>query len=540
MRAQHLIGGCIAALTVAALGAAGRVELIDAVKSSDAPSIHRLLQQGVDVNAAEIDGSTALHWAVNRDDVDTVKLLLDRGANVKAANRYGARPLDLACINGNAGIIEMLLKAGADPNSGSATGQTALMTAARTGKVDAVQVLLARGADVNAKETFRGQTALMWAAGQGHADTVRALIEAGADIHVRSKGNPDLTRASARPDDVDTGGGSDKPRAPAAKDPPGLTPLLFAVRAGHIAASRVLLDAGANVNETVGDGSSALLLAVMNAHYELAALLLDKGANPNADAQGWTPLHQLVFTRRPNTNRGAPVPLPSGNLSDLKLVEVLVKHGADANARMKRERDDGSRNVLNSIGATPYLLAAKAADVAMMRALVANGADPLLTTDEGATPLMAAAGVGIWRTGENPGTNEEAVEAAKLALELGGDVDARDANGDTAIHGALYRGSKEVVQFLAEHGANLDSVNAYGWTPLTIAEGVWYPNTYKSERDLIPVLRQLGARNLGTRRAIDLPPSQIDAPVEGVDSRTGAPARILPRSPSAPSSPPAK
>jgi ankyrin repeat protein len=270
-------------------------------------------------------------------------------------------------------------------------------------------------------------------------------------------------------------------------------------------ALRALLAAGANPNDILADGMSAVVLAILNAHYEIAKVLLEHGADPNADRQGWTALHQLVWTRRPAVQRALPAPLPTGAVSDLDLVKILGAKGANPNARQKREPDDANRHTMDRTGATPFLLAAKAADVDMMRALVAIGADPLLTTDKGATPLMAAAGVGIWRIGESAGTNEEALEAVKLALQLGGDVNAVDANGDTALHGAAHRGANALVQFLHDHGAKLDAVNKNGWTALTIAEGVLHPNTYKSEPETEALLRQLGASpSAGRKRPEDM------------------------------------
>jgi ankyrin repeat protein len=307
----------------------------------------------------------------------------------------------------------------------------------------------------------------MWAAMENHAAVVHALLEHGADVHALSTG--------------------------------GFSSLLFAVRAGHIDVVRNLVAAGAKVRQTLPDGTGALSLAIINAHYELAAALLDLGADANDDSLGWTPLHQLVWTRRPNTNRGSIPPVPTGNLASLELVARLVAHGANPNARQRKEPRDGNRNLLNRMGATPFLLAAKAADVELMRALVANGADPLMTTEEKATPLMVAAGVGIWQTGESPGTNEEALEAVTLAWELGGDVNASDASGDRAVHGAAYRGANAVMQFLIEKGARLDVTNKRGWTPLTIAEGVVYPNTFTRRPPTAVLLRELAAKSTPVR-----------------------------------------
>ena len=464
-------------LALLSLGAtASDSPLVDAVKASDAATVRALLQQEVDVGGTDIDGTTALHWAVHHDDPDIVDLLLAAGVDAAAANRYGATPLSLACENGNAAIIERLLQAGADPNTTMADGETALMTAARTGRPDALTVLLRYGAEVNAKERQRGQTALIWAASENNAAAAAVLSHAGARTDWRSTG--------------------------------GFTPLLFATRAGHIETTRVLLGAGADVNDTLPDGTSALALAIINAHYELAVVLLDAGADPNADRQGWTALHQVAYTRRPNVGLSNPGAVPTGTMSSLELADRLVAHGANLNARQWKERklsrftDD--RNVLNRVGATPFLLAAKHADAGLMRALVAHGADPLLTNEDGTTPLMAAAGVGIWVVGESAGTNAEALEAVQLALELGGDVNAVDDYGYTALHGASHRSAVAIVQLLADEGATLDAKltktsvrrdgGKEGWTPLTIAEGVFYANTFKRSFETAALLRDLMER----------------------------------------------
>jgi ankyrin repeat protein len=409
------------------------------------------------------DGTTPLHQAVQRDDLQTVDRLLRSGSDARAANRYGVTPLYIACMNGHAGLVERLLGAGADPNTAMPDGETVLMTAARTGNVDVVKTLLARGADVRARERSRGQTALMWAAAENNAGVIKALIDAGADMNERSRGG-------------------------------SFTPYLFAVRAGHIDASRTLIEAGAKVDETLPDGTSALVLATINAHYELAAFLVDKGANPNADAQGWTALHQIAWSRRHNAGFNLPGPVQTGNLDSLDLVRKLVKHGATVNARQKKEPRDGNRNQQNRIGATPFLLAAKSADVPLMRVLLEQGANPSITTNNRTTPLMVAAGVGIWAPGENPGTHEEALAAVKLALEAGGgDVNAIDDNGDTAVHGAVYRGGAiPVIQFLADKGARLDVVNKKGWMPVTAADGVEYtPAVLKRYPEAAALLRKL-------------------------------------------------
>jgi len=425
------------------------VRLVEAVKNSDKAAIQSLLPQQIDVNATDTDGSTALQWAVRRDDLETANLLLGKGADVKAANRYGVTPLSLACVNGNAAMIEALLKAGADPNTTLPGGESALMTAARTGKVAAVKALITHGANVNFAETRRGQTALMWASAEGNTAAVQELAERGADIHARTKG--------------------------------GFTPMLFAVREGRIETVRALLKIGADVNETwkAGRGTgvagiSAMVLAVANAHYELASVMLDAGADPNAAGQGWTALHQITWVRKPGKGDNDPAPEGSGNMSSLELVRKLVAKGANVNARMTKSGNVG-RTIMNMNGATPFMMAARTADAPMMRLLAELGADPLLPNADNSTPILAAAGLGTYSPGEDPGTEAEVLEAVKVALELGGDVNAVDKNGETVIHAAAYKEVPAVAQYLIDHGAKIELWNAKnktGWTPLRIADGV--------------------------------------------------------------------
>jgi ankyrin repeat protein len=467
-----LIGAATVLLSAMGLIAATENTLLDAVKRGDAGAVRTLLRAKSDANIADPDGTSALHWAVRKDDVTAAEALLAAGANARAVNRYGVTPLALASANGSAALIERLLAAGADANAAQPGGETALMTAARAGNAAAVRALLARGANPRARESARGQTALMWAAAENNAAVVRLLVEAGADPRERS-------RAGA------------------------FSPLLFAVRGGHVASSLALIDAGASVDDALPDGTSALVLAVMNAHYELAGALLERGADPNASAQGWTALHQIAWSRRHNAGFNLPGPVPTGALDSLDLVRTLVARGANVNARMTKEPKDGNRNMLNRIGATPFLMAAKSDDVALMRVLLDVGADASLKTNLGTTALMAAAGVGIWAPGENPGTHEEALAAARLALEAGGgEVNDIDQEGETALHGAVYRGGAiPVIQFLLDRGAALDVVNKRGWTPLVAAEGVEYtPAVLKRYPEAADLLRR-AARERPARAA---------------------------------------
>jgi uncharacterized protein len=464
MTRPKLVGwSTVLLLSCATVAAGAEVSLVDAVKAIDKATVRTLLADRVDVNAPQPDGTTALHWAANRDDSELVDLLVRAGANVKAANRYGVTPLWLACMNGNAGSVELLLKAGADANTVSAEGETVLMTAARTGKVDAVNVLLRYGADVNAKEGWHKQTALMWAAAEGHSAVIRALVEAGADLRVRSAA--------------------------------GFTALLFAAREGQIGAVQALLAAGADMNEALpvlrrgretattpgvkpGEseiGLNAFLLAAANAHYELAAWLLDRGADPNAAPQGWTALHQVSWVRKTGiAGSNNPPPQGSGTMDGLEFAKKLVAKGANVNARVTKQPSMGL-TTLNALGATPFLLAARTADIDLMRLLAQLGGDPRLSTDDNTTPLMVAAGVGTQNPGEDPGTDAEVLLAVRLALELGNDLNAIDNNGETVMHGAAYKHAPSVVRFLAEKGAPRavwTQENKKGWSPLKIAEGV--------------------------------------------------------------------
>jgi ankyrin repeat protein len=466
VRTKALLLAAVGMMPLAAPRAGGadvQPAIVAAARSGDLARMRALLRNEVDVNQPEADGTTALHWAVHRDDAEAIELLLGARAAVNATNRYGVFPLHLAAVNGSTPVIERLLRAGANPNSALPEGETALMTATRAGSAAAVKLLLAHGADVNAREAWKGQTALMWAAVENHADAAKALIDGGADVDAASAGGV-------------------------------FTAFLFAVRGGHTDVARVLLDAGVDVNAALADGTSALTLAVMNAHYELAAMLLDRGADPKSDAQGWTALHQIAWTRRPNYGYNLPGAVSTGSWDALDLVSKLVRHGADVNARQTKEPRDGNRNMLNRIGATPFLLAAKAVDLPLMRALLDVDADPSLSNADGTTPLMVAAGVGIWAPGESPGTEEEALAAVHLLLELGaGRVTDVDRNGNTALHGAVLRaGSIPLVKLLVSRGARLDVKNARGWTPLTIADGVEYtPDIFKRYPETAAVLRAM-------------------------------------------------
>src|SRR5215831_4443577 len=454
-------------LAVVLLVAAADARLASAVRTGDKAAIQTLLQQRVDVNVPENDGTTALHWAVRADDADLVDRLIRAGANVKAANRYGITPLYLACVNGNAAIVEKLLKAGADANTVSTEGETALMTAAHTGSVDAVKVLLAHGADVNARENWHGETALIWAVAQKHAAVARELIAKGADVTARSTVNKWERQNSAEPREKWLPLG-------------GLTPLEFAARQGCVDCVPVLLQGGADINAADPDEITPLLSAIINGHYDVANVLLEKGANPNVpDRTGRTPLYSAVdFHTMPSSNRPSPKEIDN-EITSLDLVKRLVAKGADVNSQLKQQQpyrtklDRGDDTMLTT-GTTPLLRAAKAGDVTVMKILLAKGADPKLTTRNGINPLMAAAGLGT-KEEDTTGrckTQADAIEAIKLCLDAGVDVNAVDGHGQTALHGAAFQGFDDVVQFLATHGAKLDVKDKQGKTPLDSAKGL--------------------------------------------------------------------
>ena len=477
----------ILAVASAALAKAADVALIAAVRGGDIEAVRGLLAQGAEVDAPAGDGSTALQWAVHESRLEIVELLLDGGAEVTATNRYGVGAASLAAENGNAAILERLLAAGADANATMSGGETLLMTAARTGDADTVRVLLARGADANTRESLRGQTALMWAAANNNTAAIHALAEQGADVH-------------ARTDNPSRSPGRTFSSAPAT----GFTPLLFAVRGGHVDAVGVLLEAGADVNDTVSDGQSALVVAAANANWELAAFLLDRGADPNHAAAGWNALHQTVRTRRMNTGFGTPGPFAAGTLDSIDLIRKLLADGVDVNARMTRNGiRDGQRNRFNRLGATAFMLAAKITDVEVMRVLLEAGADPLMPTADGTTPLMVAAGLAIWNPGEDGGSldgqEDEVLEAVRICVELGNDVNAANYRGETALHGASFRGANNVVDYLVAQGADLDALTDDGWSPLAIARGLSYSDFYKAQVHTAALLEELM-----TARGIDI------------------------------------
>ena len=463
------VAGLVAVCGGGLRAASGDLRLVDAVKAQRWEAARSLLAHGLDVDATQGDGATALHWAVYWDDQQTAELLIRAGADVDAANDYEVTPLWLACANASGEMVERLLAAGADAKATLTSGETALMACARTGSVDAVEALLNRGAEVNVREAAESQTALMWATAQRHPAVVRLLLDHGAAPSARSRVRREVIsrrlQADLRYGERSRSLGSDAEET----DIGGFTPLLFAARVGDIESARLLLAAGGNVNVTGPDGASALVVATHSGHGALARFLLDEGANPNAAIVGYTALHAAVLQ------------------GDLKVVEALLDHGASPNAQITQ----GTRVARNGqvlylgehlLGATPFALAAKFIEVEIMRVLLDAGADAALPLKNGWTPVSLAAGAG-WRYGtwdrrdraliRLPAAQRQlyderrTLEAVEIAVEAGGDVNAADEDGNTALHHVVDKGFPSVVAFLTESGARVNVENQRGQTPLT-------------------------------------------------------------------------
>ena len=514
-KVKRLVGvWMIVLLSVTGVDTAGDLPLVDAVRDRDIDAVRALLQQGVDVNAPQADGATALHWAAHWDALEAADLLIRAGADVNAANDLGVTPLWLACSNGNAGMVETLLASGASPNATRSTGETALMTCARPGSLGAVTALLAHGANVNARENMRGQTALMWAVANRHPDVARALVAHGADIHARSGVRRVVVNLGGS-----RGGAGSRERNAAEVEQGGNTPLLFAARSGDLESARLLVTAGANVNDAAPDGNSVLVVAAHSGHGSVADFLLDQDADPNAAGAGYTALHAAVL-RGDLRDRGpcCPATWVKNPGAGVALVTALVAHGANPNVRftkgtpVRRWSHDFVLHVA-WLGATPFWLAAKFLEVDMMRVLGANGADPRVPSQDGTTPLMVAAGLNYARargtvafvrdrrdfSAHNhlplevamiiPEEEERlALEAVTLAVEQGADVNAVNQAGDTALHAAASLGMNTVVQFLADSGANLNVKNEREQTPLAVSP------REAARQSTAALLRALGAQ----------------------------------------------
>jgi ankyrin repeat protein len=448
--------------------AAADVPLVEAARNQDQQQVRALLNQRTDVNARAGDGSTALLWAAHWNDIETANLLIRAGADPNAANDLRMTPLSQACLNGSAPFVGLLLKAGANPTTPVATGVPPIMTCAKSGSADAVEMLLARGAGVNATEPAQNQTALMWAAAEHHPAVVGMLIDAKADLRAHTKN--------------------------------GFTALHFAAREGDIESARQLLAAGVNIDirsqpapspaqpggapaqgrgransATMSEGATPLLVATMRGHVPFAIFLLEKGADPNAADAGLTPLHWASTTWENGTaNSVYGFDDPMAGIPDrqakLQLVRALLAHGANPNARMTKARPAFAGGYNDVVGATPFLLASSVDDVEMMRLLLAAGADPKLKTDTNTTAVMAAAALNHG-VGESPVTEQQALEAVKLLLDLGLEAGGATTFNENALFGPAYRGWNTLLELLIDKGADVNVVSKAGVTPWLAASG---------------------------------------------------------------------
>ena len=537
-------------------------DIADAAMREDNAAVQRLITSKANVNEAQPDGTTALHWAAYHGDAKLAGKLIAAKANPGALTDTGITPLSLACENGNPDVVRALLKAGADANQTLTNGETPLMMAARTGRVQILEVLLASGVDINAKEKLRGTTALMWAAANSNPEAVKFLVSKGADINVRSATTPPgrnpylappgreriqefidgtgLRGAIVEQDKQDTTNPESRENAAKAREEAkkkfdeeviaakaavarfpkpapyskrgakqwgGLTPLLFAAREGNLQTVKILLDAGADVNQTSEYGWTALLVATQNRYYKLGAYLLQRGADPNIqNGGGWNPLY--IATDNRNIERGE-YPTRKPDMDHLEYIRLLLAAKANPNQRMHSSTE--TRTVFTNQwlfeeGATPFLRAAQSGDIVLMKLLLGHGADPSIPTDHKVTPLMVASGIG-WVEGVTyEWSPEQTLETVKMLLDLGANVNAQDElDGRTALMGAAHKGRDDVVQLLVDRGADpalhdigsrdsIHSLSGITWQAIDYADGlvrvgvqsaIGHPETSKLLRKLM-------------------------------------------------------
>jgi ankyrin repeat protein len=459
-------------LGASAVRAAAERDLVAAVKAGQVAVARQLVQQRRDINASEEDGTTALMWAVQNRDQQSEALLLNAGANANAVNRYGVTALSLAASTGNVAALDLLLKAGADPRGAEATlpdGQTLLMLAARTGSVEILTRLIERGGNVNAVERRDGTSAVMWAVMGDHTGAVQTLAAAGADLDARSlvtqyPHTPPAVIGDRVEEGVSYVGQTVLPKG-------GWTALMYAAREGAVSSTRVLAESGADLDVTDPDGTSALLFAIINGHYDVAAVLIEQGADLDLpDRTGMTPLYAAVDMHTLGSTFGRPDPPITVIDGSVPAMKMLLDYGANPDPRLrarilKRVYNAGDARL--DEGATPFMRAARGGDVAVMRLLLAYGADPALTQKSGNTPIMLAASITTRGNYPDRGSEESAIEAIQLCLDQHLDINTTNSTGDTAVHVAI--GSPSIVRFLAGHGAKLDIENKRGLTPLAAA-----------------------------------------------------------------------
>ncbi len=519
---------CASALMVAATD----TRVADAAMKNDTDAVRSLIKQAVDVNGAQGDGMTALHYAALNGNVEMARMLIFAGANLKAATRLGNyTPLFMAAKNGNTAVVEALLKNGADSKAAGTTGLNALMMAATSGDADSIRLLIQHGADPNATEVERGQTALGYAASFNRVEAIQALLKGGADPNLASKlikpaeplkklfdiQNQQAAQAVGQAaailngaDGVAKGGGNPKG---------SLTPLMYAARQGNMEAAKTLLDAGAKIDAVNGDRSTALLLASINAHFDIARYLVERGADVNvATMDGATALYGVVNTQWARKSF-QPQPSPKYEKTTyLELISSLLDHGANVNGRITKELwySEYNRTLesASAVGTTAFWKCAEVGDVEGMRLLISRGADPNIASEDGVTPLLMAAGAGVH------GNDDVSAPAGRLAAiqymveELHADVNVADGRanaagasveervpslggrvggGYTALHNAAARGDNAMILYLVSKGARADAVSKNGTTVVDMANGPRqriqpYPET-------VAILEMLGAKN---------------------------------------------
>jgi uncharacterized protein len=480
--------------------------LADRIQSGDRRAALEMIAKGADVNQAQPDGSTPLHWAAYRIDRELVNALLKKGARANVVNKYGASPLGEAVRVANAELVGMLLEAGADANVANEDGQTALMLAARAGDVAVATLLVQHGADVNRRERYRDQSAVMWAAAEGHAAMVTFLVSKGVDLSVRARANDWGTQIT------------NEPRVQY-RPTGGLTPLLYAARAGCLGCVQAMVKAGADKDRPNPDGMTPMMMALDNGSPAVASYLLEQGANPHTwDWWGRTPLYVAV------TMRGGPDGRPGPRSPEsLALINALLDAGVNPNAQLafkepsRGGRDNRFRDDLLTTGATPLLRAAQTFDNDVVRALLAHGALVDLRNASGVTPFMAAAGIGT-RTGSSvlgPGAPDNVVKLSLDTMEIlrraGADVNARitdvtsltariartntltDRQGQTTLFYVVETGRTEVVRYLLDHGAKVDVKDDAGKIPIDLAEGSKGAGVEARSKEIVALLRRVGA-----------------------------------------------
>jgi ankyrin repeat protein len=541
MSMMRMTGGCcVLALLLSVQGFAAGSDLADAAMNRNKDAVKSLLLKKADVNATQVDGTTALHWAVRSDDLETADLLIRAGANVSAANREGVTPMQLATVNGSTAMIEKLLKAGVNANASlSKFGDTALMLAARTGKPDAVKVLLDNGAKVNAVETWGGTTPLMWAVSERHIDAVKLLLAAGADVNARSyfvpsahgRGFEGAVPEAPKPDQkVDELAGG------------WLTPLMFAAREGDLEIGKMLAAGGADLNAIAGDGKDALGLAVFNGQYDFASFLIDNHVNVNhADAQRFTPLFWAVDRRNMELGtNGFPWTVTT---DPLPLIKKLLDAGADPNAVVNNTPRGRNRNASPRIVfASALHRAAFAGDLELCKLLLAHGANPHAVSSDRESMLEAAAGLALIPGYQATHPNAERVELSKLLVELGEDVNWADAYGITPLMAAANLGNTPLVQYLVDKGADLgaydlgkrlDGAFMASVEPLmpvdyAIGVGTFLPNNsveYHQETSelMLKMMKERGIKHTTSECTL----RGFTCSITNVDPKTATPAEII-------------